>query len=129
MTTEKPFALHITWTCYGTWLPGDERGYVSNTLRQPRGFLPKENIPGTPYTSDDPYTRSQAQSLQKGPTVFLNTEQAHIAALALVEAARKGCWRIARGALMRNHIHVVVMECPDDGPGVRRVLKEGARPL
>ena len=24
---------------------------------------------------------------------------------------------------MRNHVHVVVLGCPDDGPGVRRALK------
>ena len=28
--TDKPFALHITWTCYGTWLPGDARGWVED---------------------------------------------------------------------------------------------------
>ena len=28
-----------------------------------------------------------------------------------------------RGAVMANHVHVVVTECPDDGPTVRRVLK------
>ena len=24
---------------------------------------------------------------------------------------------------MANHVHLVVMDCPDDGPGVRRILK------
>ena len=32
-------------------------------------------------------------------------------------------WRIVRGAIMANHIHVVIADCPDDGPGVRRILK------
>jgi hypothetical protein len=32
MSADEPFALHITWTCYGTWLPGDQRGHVSNVL-------------------------------------------------------------------------------------------------
>ena len=26
--TDEPLAFFITWTVYGTWLPGDERGYV-----------------------------------------------------------------------------------------------------
>ena len=24
--TDEPIAYFITWTTYGTWLPGDERG-------------------------------------------------------------------------------------------------------
>src|SRR3954454_4062773 len=34
------FALHITWTCYGTWLPGDERGHVSDVIFPDGGFVP-----------------------------------------------------------------------------------------
>ena len=25
--TDEPIAYFITWTSYGTWLPGDERGW------------------------------------------------------------------------------------------------------
>jgi len=123
---EKPFAIHITWTCYGTWLPGDERGYVSNTLLPRAGYLPKANTPGTPYTVDDPYTRGQARSLQRDPSVLLDTQQALVVAHALVRAAQARSWNIVRSALMPNHIHNVVMNCPDDGPGVRRILKGNA---
>jgi REP element-mobilizing transposase RayT len=120
---DQPFALHITWTCYGTWLPGDKRGYVSNTLSQTAAFHPKENIPGTPYTADDPYTRARAQALQKDVTVWLNQKQAYVAAVALVKAAAERGWRILRGALMANHVHLVIQDCPPDGPAVRRILK------
>ena len=42
----------LTWTTYGTWLPGDQRGFVSNV---PNGSGPevRHNIPGTPYDADD----------------------------------------------------------------------------
>jgi hypothetical protein len=40
------FALLLTWTCYGTWLPGDARGYVSNTRSNHGGFEPLQNAPG-----------------------------------------------------------------------------------
>ncbi|MBL8798114.1 MAG: hypothetical protein JNM56_29725 [Planctomycetia bacterium] len=123
MTVEAPFALHISWTCYGNWLPGDERGYVSNTLLPERGFDPKRNLPGTPYTADDAYTRDRARRLQKQPTARLSRDQARCVAAALVEAAQRRGWRIVRAAVMANHVHVVVMDCPDDGPQVRRVLK------
>jgi REP element-mobilizing transposase RayT len=120
---DKPFALHITWTCYGTWLPGDRRGYVSNTLLPEGGFDPRHNTPGTPCTADDAYTRDRARALQKRATVLLSPEQALVVAEALVDAAHARGWRIVRGAVMANHVHVLVMDCPDDGQGVRRILK------
>jgi REP element-mobilizing transposase RayT len=123
MDDERPFAIHITWTCYGTWLPGDSRGYVSNTLLPEGGYQRKQNTPGTAVAVDDPYTRQRARALQKGPTVYLTAEEALCAARSLVDAARKRGWRILRGAVMSNHVHVVVTRCPDDGPEVRRILK------
>jgi REP element-mobilizing transposase RayT len=123
MPTDNPFALLLTWTCYGTWLPGDRRGYVSNTLRHGGGFVPKLNRPGMPYAVDDPYTRQRAAELQKGSTVCLAYDDARCAAESFVQASSERGWRVLRGAVMANHVHLVVAECPDDGPAVRRVLK------
>jgi REP element-mobilizing transposase RayT len=123
MLAEMPFALHITWTCYGTWLPGDERGHVSNTLLPNGGFLPKRNVAGTPVASGDSHTRARARQAMRGAVVMLTRSEAWHAAQALVEAAQRRGWRIVRAALMPNHVHVVVMDCPNDGPAVRRVFK------
>ena len=123
MIVEEPFALFITWTCYGTWLPGDPRGHVSNTLQFSDAALPKNNVPETDYSPGDKFTNNTAQALQKYPTVYLSQKQACIVADNLLETARKRDWRILRGAVMCNHIHVVITDCPDDGPGVRRILK------
>jgi hypothetical protein len=116
-------ALFITWTTYGTWLPGDERGYVSNTLLPTGGFIPKENRPGTPYAADDAYTRDRARRLQKWPTVRLSAAQAMVVARSLVETALSRKWMILRASVMSTHVHVVVTGCPLDGPSVRRILK------
>jgi hypothetical protein len=123
VNTERPFALHISWTCYATWLPGDRRGYVSNTLLSEGGHVPKQNTPGTPYLSDDPVTRRAAQTIQSGPTVGLCAAEALCVVQSLLEAARLRSWRILRSAVMANHVHVVITDCPDDGPLVRRILK------
>jgi REP element-mobilizing transposase RayT len=123
MSPSDPFALLITWTCYGTWLPGDARGFVSPTLLPKGGSIPRQNVPGTPITADDSFTRERARQLQKEETVFLTREQALIVAESLVSSARKQGWRLPRGAVMANHMHVVVQDCPDNGPAVRRVLK------
>jgi hypothetical protein len=108
---------------YGTWLPGDERGYVSNTLTPRSGFRRKQNRPGTPYAVDDPHTRERAQALQKWPTVWLNPTQAVVVATSLLRVATEHGWMILRAAVMSNHVHVVVIGCPIKGEAVRRILK------
>jgi REP element-mobilizing transposase RayT len=120
---DDEFALLITWTCYGTWLPGDRRGYVSNTRHTVRKFDAMQNVPGTPYTADHSRSRQLAAAAQKHATATLDPSLARVAAQALVDACAARDWRIVRGALMWNHVHVVITNCPDDGPAVRRVLK------
>jgi REP element-mobilizing transposase RayT len=127
MVIEEPFALFITWTCYGTWLPGDSRGYVSDTLQPGNAPIPKNNAPETDYSPGHDFTRETAKKRQKFDTVWLSIIQAGIIVENLLETAHKRDWRILRGAVMRNHIHVVVTDCPDDGPGVRRILKGNAQ--
>jgi len=123
MGTDRALALFITWTTYGTWLPGDPRGYVSGTLRPNGLWTPKINSPGQPYTTDHPPTLRRAQLRQKQPSVWLTPRQAQCVAQALLAACDARTWRMVRAAVMANHVHVVVADCPDDGPGVRRVLK------
>ena len=112
MPTDDAFALLLTWICYGTWLPGDRRGYVSNTLRRGGGFVRKQNRPGMPYAADDPYTRQQAIEMQKGTTVCLAYDDSQCAAESFVEASSGREWRVLRGAVMANHVHLVVADCP-----------------
>lgn len=126
MASDEPFALFITWTTYGTWLPGDERGYVSNTLLPEGGVVVKENRTGVVPQRDDEYTREHAKALQNWDSVWLSRDEAFTAARSLASASAKRKWHVRRAAIMSNHIHVVVTDCPDDGPGVRRILKGNA---
>ena len=71
----RMFALLETWTCYGQWLPGDPRGYVSNTLTE-EGYRTKRNQPGTAYDRDERATHRRAKTLQKHPTTWLTAELA-----------------------------------------------------
>lgn len=117
-----PFALLETWTCYGQWLPGDPRGYVSNTLTD-EGYRPRRNEPGTPVDRNDARTLERAKQLQSHPTVWLTPSHAECVARAAIAAAIDREWLILRGAVMSNHVDMVVANCPEDGPPVRRVLK------
>jgi REP element-mobilizing transposase RayT len=120
---DDAFALHVTWSTYGSRLPGDERGFVSNVFVPGEGYDPKQNTPGTPCAADDAPTHARARELQQWPTVCLTPAEALVAAQSLVETARRYKWRILRAAIMAYHVHVLVLDCPDDGPAVRRVLK------
>lgn len=119
---EHTFALLETWTCYGQWLPGDRRGYVSNTLAED-GYQPKRNTPGAAYDRDERATWQRAKALQKFPTIWLTSELARVVAQAMIDAAVDREWLLLRAAVMSNHVHVVIANCPDDGSAVRRVLK------
>jgi len=55
--------------------------------------------------------------------VALNREQAVVVAEGLVRAANERGWWILRAAVMWNHVHVVIVDGPPDGPSVRRALK------
>lgn len=123
LMNEQPLALFLTWTTYGTWLPGDSRGYVSNTLQPDGTFQFRHNHVGKPFDRDDVRTLRYAKLLQRDPTTWLTPAQSLVAAESMVEASLKRGWRIIRGAVMTNHVHVVVSEVPIDGPSVRRVLK------
>ena len=120
---DEPVALFITWTTFGTWLPGDKRGHVSNTLLTQGEYQPRENQFGTPYAVGDAQLRERARDLQKSPTVWLTAAQALVVAHTLVRVATEHGWTILRAAIMANHTHVVVINCRLDGPAVRRILK------
>jgi REP element-mobilizing transposase RayT len=82
----------LTWTTYGTWLPGDERGFVSPKFE---GDSPerRHNEPGRPYDQGRETLRRQFE-----------------------ESARHRGWRLLAGAIMANHVHLVVGVPGDPDP-------------
>jgi REP element-mobilizing transposase RayT len=80
----------VTWTTYGSWLQGDERGYVKNgkTLEQ------------------DDKLKSANQRQQKYPTVTLNSEQKQIVQNAIIEEAQRINHKIFAIAVCSNHVHI-----------------------
>jgi hypothetical protein len=121
--SDRPFALFITWTCYGTWLPGDKRGHVSNVLLPNSRYERSDQSPNSPYPDGDPRTRTRAAGLQKYTTARLCASDAFILATSLLETSVSHAWFIPRAAILFNHVHVVVCKCPPDGPAVRRLWK------
>jgi REP element-mobilizing transposase RayT len=87
-------AFHITWTTYGTWLPGDARGWVkSGTL----GIQPP-----------DPLREEEARALMAEPAVTLTPDQRDLVEQTIRDHCRIRNWLLHAVNARTNHIHVVV---------------------
>jgi hypothetical protein len=89
-----PIAYFITWTTYGTWLPGDQRGWVKQGQWEVR--LP------------DPSREHQARELMTGEVVVLAPDQRRIVHAVVVEHCRIRGWPLHACNARTNHVHVVV---------------------
>jgi REP element-mobilizing transposase RayT len=87
-------AYHITWTTYGTWLPGDFRGWI------------KANHNGI----QAPDRKLELQSLARmaDDAIELTTSQRQL----VEETIRRHCeirnWQLYAVNVRTNHIHIVV---------------------
>ena len=120
----------LTWTAYGTWLPGDERGFVSNVLT-PEGTYILHNAPGTPYDEDMPGLKVAAQQSLKGKPIYLILEQAQALLPQFHETAAYRGWLLLAVGVMTNHVHIVVGVPGDPNPSdlLRDFKSYGSRPL
>ena len=105
----------LTWTTYGTWLPGDDRGFVSNVL-DGEGPEVKHNLPGTKPDAKQRGLLLSATANRKGPAVFLALGQAEVVLEQLSETAQYRGWDLLAVAIMGNHIHVIVGVPGDPDP-------------
>jgi REP element-mobilizing transposase RayT len=105
----------LTLTTYGTWLPGDERGFVSD-IRRDDDTKVIHNVPGTPIDADVPRLREYAERCLQGPPIYLTHEQAIANHDQFHETAAHRKWLIIADAVMRNHAHVVVGVPGDPDP-------------
>ena len=89
----------VTWTTYGSWLPGDKRGYVEN------GRILEGNK----------QIREACENLQKYPTVKLNQMEREIVSTAIIKEAERIGQKIEALAVCSNHIHIA------SRPGVKSI--------
>jgi REP element-mobilizing transposase RayT len=105
----------LTWTTYGTWLPGDRRGFVS-PVRQDDGTHVVHNVPGTPIDSDMPELEQEMRQSMKGRPIRLAPEQATVVLEQFHETAAYRGWQLFAAAVMANHVHLVVGVAGDPEP-------------
>jgi REP element-mobilizing transposase RayT len=105
----------LTWTTYGTWLPGDDRGFVSE-VNDGAGGRVIHNLPGTPYDAGWEHLEHDSRSRLKCPPIFLDECQSPEILRQLQETAAYRGWQLIAVAIMRNHIHVEIGVPGDPNP-------------
>jgi len=110
-----PLAYLITFTTYGTWLHGDNRGSVD----------PAHNIPGSPYIEPDPQRHRWDHRKCKHPCITLNAKRRAVVQDTIIEVTRYRDWTLHTLNIRTNHVHMVISadETPDR---VMNVMKSWA---
>ena len=108
----------LTWTTYGTRLPGDKRGFVSNVREAAGHGSPgvRHNKPFTEYDQDHPGLRKFAEAKLIGPRIFLEEALAKPLFDQFQETARFRNWTLKAVAILINHVHIVTAVTGDPEP-------------
>ena len=112
----------LTNTTYGTWLPGDARGFVGRVwehrpLDSPNALRVEHDLPGTPYDEDIPGLERESADRMNGTPIHLELVHAITILSQFRETAEFRKWNILAVSIMFNHFHVVVGVHGDPKPG------------
>ena len=88
-----PVAFMLTWTTYGTWLPGDERGWSDY---------------GIGFQFPDPIIKLEAQARMTEDACILDDEQRRLVEKTIADHCRIRGWQLHAVNCRTNHVHVVV---------------------
>ena len=92
--TGEPLAYFLTWTTYGTWLPGDERGWN-------RKHEPEPQRPNALFAE-------MAASRMTEPEFRLSTSDREIVEATIRKHGDIRGWSLHAVNARTNHVHVVV---------------------
>jgi REP element-mobilizing transposase RayT len=89
----EPLAYFLTWPTYGTWLPGDERGWV----KYRRG-----------KQKPDPIRKREAAARMTEDACQLDEQQRELVQTTVGEHCKTRGWHLFAVNCRSNHVHVVV---------------------
>jgi hypothetical protein len=93
-----PVAYLITWTTYGTWLHGDDRGSVNNT----------HNVYGTPFLPPSPDLLRHSAKAMSSDAVVLEEKEREEVKESIIHTCRVKGWRVHAIHVRTSHVHTVV---------------------
>src|SRR5262245_27663630 len=94
---EDPIGFFLTWATYGTWLPGDSRGWV----KYKHGW----QLP-------DPILELEAAARMSEDACRLGVPEREAVEAQIAETCRHRGWHLHAVNCRTNHVHVVV-SAPD----------------
>ena len=97
----------ITSTTYGTWLPGDPRGFVG-FHRDEAGSRIIHNMPGEPFDANLPRLATEARAVMRFPAIYFRMEHAEALLTQFQETSTFRGWLLLAVAIMTWHFHLVV---------------------
>jgi REP element-mobilizing transposase RayT len=109
--TDDPIAYFLTWVTYGTWLPGDARGWVEYH----RGWQPP-----------DPVRQLEAAARMTEDACRLSAQQRDAVQRQIAETCSKRAWHLHAVNCRSNHVHVVVSAGDTPPKKIRTDLKAWA---
>ena len=97
----EPLAYFLTWPTYGTWLPGDERGWVQYR----RGW----QLP-------DPVKKLEVTARMANDACRLSDQERRVVEATIASHCRIRNWTLHAVNCRSNHLHIVVTasEHPDE---------------
>jgi REP element-mobilizing transposase RayT len=98
-----PLAYFLTWSTYGTWLPGDERGWAQY---------------GHGWQLPDAVRKLEAEASMAEDACRLDGEQREVVERQIAETCRVRGWELHAVNCRSNHAHVVVTA--DQAPKIVR---------
>jgi hypothetical protein len=119
-----------TWTTYATWLPGDDRGFVSNTISPDgRGF--RQDVVRTNPAAKHRGLSIHASESLRGAPVWVTVREAASVLEQLQETADHRGWTLIKVPVMANHVHLLVgvPGDPDTEGRLRDFKSDGSRRL
>jgi REP element-mobilizing transposase RayT len=105
---DDPIAFFLTWPTYGTWLPGDERGWI---LHQRGWKLP------------DPVRLLEAEARMTEDACLLSPEARRVVQTQVAETSRFRGWTLLAVNCRSNHLHAVVSAPAASPKKIRADLK------
>ena len=88
-----PLGFFLTWATYGTWLPGDERGWVWH---------------GKGFQVPDPIQKLEAEARMTEVACILDPEQRSVVETTIAKHCGIRHWQLHAVNCRTNHLHVVV---------------------
>jgi REP element-mobilizing transposase RayT len=114
-------AYFITFTTYGTWLPGSAKG---------KGSVDKaHNAYGMPFVAPDAERQAAAQRAMTQPAYFMSAAERDIVCQAIVDLARDRQWHLLAVHVRTNHVHVVLAADRDPGRIMAEMKARASRDL